>query len=277
MPRALAVMLTACSLTAGALAGCAQQAQPEPVRPRVTPPLIRESGVLRVGVDAGYPPFAGVVEGSRTVGLDVDVAAAIAEKLGLRLEVVDVRPAVLGRALRDREVDIALGARPIADAMLADAAFAGSYLTDAPGFFSTKDTSVTVGTLGEWRVVVQQSSPAYWAMRGGVKPERLLATPTLRAAFQEMVDGRAEVVAGDAVVGAYIARDFPGVRFAGQIGEGVPLGVAVSREATGFEPVVRRALDELASTGVLDAIRGKWLGDLPALTVSGATDTTQSP
>jgi ABC-type amino acid transport substrate-binding protein len=110
-----------------------------------------------------------------------------------------------------------------------------------------------------------------------VKSDRLAVVPTLRAAFEEMATDNADIVAGDAIVGAYVARDFDGVHLVGQIGDGVPLGVAVSREATGFEPVVRRVLDDLAGSGVLDALRSKWVGDLPPLRISGAKDSTRVP
>jgi len=76
------------------------------------------------------------------------------------------------------------------------------------------------------------------------------------------------------VVGAYIARDHPGVGFAGQFGGAQPLGVSVRKDAVELEAAVRTALDGMAADGVLETIRRKWLGDVPALTVSvdGATN-----
>ena len=47
------------------------------------------AGVLTVGCEAGYPPFEMVADdGESVVGLDMDIMAAVAEKLGLEMQVV---------------------------------------------------------------------------------------------------------------------------------------------------------------------------------------------
>ena len=47
------------------------------------------AGVLTVGCEAGYPPFEMVADdGESVVGLDMDIMAAVAEKLGLQMQVV---------------------------------------------------------------------------------------------------------------------------------------------------------------------------------------------
>ncbi|MEG0324646.1 MAG: transporter substrate-binding domain-containing protein, partial [Raoultibacter sp.] len=95
--------------TVFALAGCAtQEYQPSEKSPTVSPSVIVEQGVLRVGVTTeNNTPFAGQVSG-KIVGLDVDVAAAIADSLGLKLELVDVGTDV-DTALANKQVDIVMG------------------------------------------------------------------------------------------------------------------------------------------------------------------------
>jgi ABC-type amino acid transport substrate-binding protein len=85
------------------------------------------------------------------------------------------------------------------------------------------------------------------------------------------------VVAADAAVGAYLARDFTGVTFVGQYAPAEPLGVLVMKDATDTETAIRDALDALASEGVLDAIRTKWVGSLPPLESAASEDATGTP
>jgi polar amino acid transport system substrate-binding protein len=92
-----------------------------------------------------------------------------------------------------------------------------------------------------------------------------VAYPTLREVFEALRDGEVDAVACDAVVGAYLARDFPGVVFVEQYGPAAPVGVLVATDAQDLEVKVREALDSLAADGVLDAIRTKWVGGLPEL------------
>ena len=84
-------------------------------------------------------------------------------------------------------------------------------------------------------------------------------------------------MAGDAIIGAYIARDFPAVRYAGRIGPASPLAVAVAVDNTALADAVRVALDELAADGVLETIRRKWLGDAPEIQVEDTPEAVPTP
>jgi polar amino acid transport system substrate-binding protein len=256
----------------GAMAGCKKEPAGPVLEPKIAPPVISTAGVLKAGVDLGYPPFAGTDEGA-DAGIDVDVAAAIAARLGLKLELVDVKPNEMSAALNDGTVDIMLGATPITDVVLADVSNAGSYLIDGPGIFSvvatgSESTTLTAGDLPGKRVVAQDASPAYWALELEFGDGFTQAAESLREAFEALVAGEADVLVGDAAVCAYIARDYPNVAFVGQFGTAQPLGVSVKKDATELETEVRAALDALAADGTLDTIRRKWLGNLPALVVS---------
>jgi polar amino acid transport system substrate-binding protein len=271
----LARRLIAVSLAlalAGAVAGCAAEPEAPVLEPTVAPPVIGTAGVLRVGIDTGYPPFGGTDQGVEA-GIDVDIAAAIAERLGLRLEIVSVTPATVTSAVDEGRVDIALGATPITDVVLADVSTAGSYLTNGPAIFSlvasgTASPALTAESLGGLRVAAQKESAAFWAVEADFGEGYVLGFDSLRAAFDALVAGEADVVVADAAVGAYIARDFDNIDIVGQLGPATPLGVAVKKDATELESVVRGALDALAAEGVLDTITRKWLGEFPVLEVS---------
>ena len=66
------------------LAGCTGSGtyQPELKPAEVAPPVIGEEGTLRVGVNTENPPLAGMGSG-KIIGIDVDIAAALADELGL--------------------------------------------------------------------------------------------------------------------------------------------------------------------------------------------------
>ena len=48
-----------------------------------------DGGVLRMGTNATFPPYEYVDENNEVAGIDADIAAAIAEKLGMELEITD--------------------------------------------------------------------------------------------------------------------------------------------------------------------------------------------
>lgn len=271
------IALTLVLALAFAMAGCKKESEEPALDPKIAPPVIGTAGVLKVGVDLSYPPFAGTDEG-QDAGIDVDVAAAIAEKLGLRVELVDIKPNEMAAALDEGTVDVMLGGISITDAVLADESTAGSYLIDGAGIFSVVPadsvaTTLTVADLPGKRIAAQKESPAFWTLESDYGEGYATGYTTLREAFEALAAGEADIVIGDAAVGAYIARDFPDVAFSGQFGAAQPLGVIVKKDATELEAAVREVLDALAADGTLDTIRAKWLGDIPALDVP-VTETT---
>ncbi|MBA4370661.1 MAG: hypothetical protein C0418_03665 [Coriobacteriaceae bacterium] len=278
--RVARIILAVVALAAACgAAACARPAEPAPV-PKIKPPAIKTAGVLTAGVDLGYPPFAGEDHGVRA-GLDIDVAAALAERLGLKLALVGASPKDAARKLDSGVVDVVIAALPIDQSLITDVTFAGSYAVDAPVFFVAVESSrspapepLTLDTLGDRRLAVQEGSASGWRMVAEFGDEGVQHFATLRLAFEALTAGQVDAVAADGIVGAYIARDLPTVRYAGQAGPAVPLGVAVRKDATELETAVREALDGLAADGVLDAVRSKWATPLPEPVIERAEETT---
>ena len=70
---------------------------------------IQESGKLVVATDAAWPPFE-YMEGENVVGADLDIAADIAESLGVELEIVNTAFDSLSMYLENGEADLAIAA-----------------------------------------------------------------------------------------------------------------------------------------------------------------------
>jgi len=272
---ALIAGLLVCIVLAGVMGGCAKTAETPQAEPKVAPPVIGEAGVLRAGVDFTHPPFAGREE-DREAGIDIDVAAALAERLGLEVELVDVKPSDAATALATGEVDVVLSV-PLSAQSLGSVSLAGTYLSDGPAYFiASETTGAAQGAVAGFRpdvvapnmIAAQTGSQAFWALEEEYGQGAIQAYPTVRDAIGATSEGSATTVVGDAIVVAYIARDFPNVVFARQYAVAIPLGVAVEPDNQALGDAVRAQLDALAADGVLDAIRAKWVGELPRLAVT---------
>ncbi len=247
-----------------AVVGCAPAEEPGPaLEPKVAPPVIAEEGVLRVGVDLGYPPYAGTDKG-REAGIDIDVASALATELGLELELVSIEASAAAEALSSGDVDIFMSV-PFTESAVLEVSFAGWYTASGPAVFSSVEDTLTAEPAPGQTTAVQQGSEAYWALSFEYGEAALVVTDSLRDAFEALDRGEVSVVVGDALTGAYLLRDFEGLGFAGQYGPATPIGIAVATDADTLGTAVSEALDALAAAGVLDTIRAKWVDDLPVL------------
>lgn len=281
------------------LVACSKPAEESAPDPKIAPPLIAEAGVLRAGVDLRYPPFAGR-DKDVEAGIDIDVASALAAQLGLELKTVQVDPGEAAAALQAGRVDIVMSA-PLDKQVVSGARIAGTYINDGPAFFvrSTEQTGpassgtdeagkgdtaaeakesanvakqIPVSLFAGKRIGAQEGSPSFWALEYDLGEGAVVPFKTLRAAFEALAAGEIDVVAGNAMVSAYLARDFSDITFAGQYGPATALGVAVSPDNDGLNEAIRDALDELASGGALETIRATWVGDLPTLVLPGSDE-----
>jgi polar amino acid transport system substrate-binding protein len=264
-------LIAAVGLLSGCVGGIA-----EPQRtPKLSPPIISKPGVLTAVVDMKYPPFAGAV-GNRKAGLDIDVAAVIADQLGLKLELIDGSAAAGAALVQTGTADIVLGGLTVEQAVGSQLAFAGSYVSDGPAVFASAESSITTAALGTKRIAVQKGSMAYWTLLDQYGSEPLVEYPTLAQAFDAVEAGTADAVGADALVGAYMLRDRPKMAFIAQIGTASPLGVGVSVTRPKLESEVRAILDRLAAEGVLSTLRRKWVGDLPPLELAAGSEESSS-
>lgn len=103
MKKLLALLLAL--MLVMALAACGKTADPEPVEPDNEE---TEGGTLTMATNAEFPPFE-YMEGEEMVGADVDMAKALAEKLGMELEItnMDFDAALTGAATGKYDMAVA--------------------------------------------------------------------------------------------------------------------------------------------------------------------------
>ena len=115
-----ALVLPALLLLAAALAACdggGEAANGAPGGARGgAPPELRD-GILRVGSDIPFPPFESFPEGATTpAGIDVDLAQALGERLGVKVEFQDLDVGSRIPSLEAGQVDTIISAMTITEA-----------------------------------------------------------------------------------------------------------------------------------------------------------------
>lgn len=252
------VLVALAAVLAFALAGCQSESyEPEALSPKVSSPAIGQDGALRVGVDTTSSPFAGQVNG-KIVGLDVDTAAALADQLGLKLELVDISSTGVS-ALEDGSVDIILGltASDAEDTLW----LSEPYVQTAVALFSSAGNATVPTAASAPTIAAQTSSMSAWAVENIFGEASLVPCEDLKSAFSSVETGSAAYVAADAVIGSYAAKmnnvDVQIIALLENAG-GYRIGVTASN--ADLQTAVADALAAVKSTGVLSIVDTKWLG-----------------
>ena len=281
----IALVCAAALVLSFALAGCSSLMS-EPYTPQgksaeVSSPTIGKDGVLRVGVNTGNPPLAGSPSDS-IIGIDVDVAAALADELGLKLSVVDVKTDYEG-ALADGTIDIALGVD--STAVSANVWASDIYLPTTVALFSTSSTAGAPASGSSVKIGAQISSVSAWAVTNEFGSSSLVTEASLASAFKDLASGAVDYVASDVLVGAYSAHTSGiDVYVAALVQKPAGYCIAVSKSNTSLQTAINAKIKNLDSGGIIKLIERKWLGtsldlDSAPLTpgaTSASTTTTSS-
>ncbi|MGB8643800.1 MAG: ABC transporter substrate-binding protein [Anaerolineae bacterium] len=105
---------------------------PTPTKPDATWTRIKETGVLRIGIDPSFPPFA-VDDGKGNLsGYDIALAQALAQRWGVRIQYVYTGFDGLYDALTGNQFDMILSALPYNPTKTQDVYFTHDYFNGGP-------------------------------------------------------------------------------------------------------------------------------------------------
>ena len=88
---------------------------------------IQEKGKIVVCTDAAWAPFEYIGEGGEPTGIDIEIAQAIADELGVELEVLNIAFDTIPTALANGDADLALACITITDERKEEMAFTDPY------------------------------------------------------------------------------------------------------------------------------------------------------
>ena len=100
------------------------------------------AGVLTMATNAAFPPYE-YIEGGEVVGIDADIAAAIAEKLGLELQIEDMEFDAIIEAVKSGKADIGLAGMTVTPDRAEEVNFTASYATGVQVVIVTEDSAIT--------------------------------------------------------------------------------------------------------------------------------------
>jgi len=236
----------------------------------VAVPVVAQSGEpLRAAVDMGYVPFAFVNENGEELGYAVDLANALAERMGRpSAEIVSVAWSGIFAALDAGRVDFIVAPTNIRPARAENMAFTEPYMDTAQLIaFNIKyagtvtafedlaglTIGVNAGSVSDDWLVDNQAAYGYKIDRYDNLLDALLAVDT----------GRIDGVISDYEATAYAAKDRPNVVPGLTITGDEQYGLPCQKNNTEFRNELERALEGIKLDGILQAIHEKWFGVAP--------------
>lgn len=223
---------------------------------------VRQSGELRVGTDATYPPFE-TVEGDVYSGFDIDLMEAVAREMGVRARFVNASFDGIFPALQNGSFDAVISSVTITDERKASMLFTDPYYDSGQLIAVREETQgiTAPDDLGGKTAGVQINTTAQYDLekRAGVTVNKY---NTIDLALLDLQNKRIDAVVGDAPVLKFmIFKSFRGLKTVGRRFTDEKFGIAVG---AGNEDLVREmnaALKRVRESGEYDRIHEKWFGE----------------
>ncbi|WP_082399625.1 ABC transporter permease subunit [Gordonia phthalatica] len=221
----------------------------------------RDDGVLKVGTEGTYAPFSyhDPTTGELT-GYDVDVANAVAEKLGMRAEFVEAPWDSLFAALGADRFDVVANQVTITPEREAKYAMSTPYAI-GEGVIVTRADDTSITSLNDLRGKTSaQSATSNWTEVARNAGARVETVEGFSQAITLLKQGRVDATVNDSIaVHAYLAETGDtSVKITGKTGETSEQAFA-ARKGSPLIPKIDDALDSLRADGTLTAISQKYL------------------
>lgn len=225
---------------------------------------IQATGVLRVGTDPGFAPFALEQRGAWD-GYDVALAREVAQRLGLRAEFVAMSYDSLYPKLEAGDVDLLASALPLAPEQGWRARFSAAYLDAGLVLVTRADSAITDETLlAGQRVGAALGSDGDTALRRlqrttpAINANSAYALPT--NALAALQQGALDAVLTDAISALEVTQRDPHFHIARSLSF-EPYVLAMPITAYQLQSQVNRVLDDLHREGFIAQLNARWFGD----------------
>ena len=225
-----------------------------------------EDGKLIMSTNATFPPYEMVadgdgVNGSGFEGIDVEIAYALADKLGLELVIDDMDFDAALMAVQNNSADMMLAGLSYSEERDEVVDFSDPYATGVQVVIVKEGSGVTMDNLGEYMIGTQRGTTGFiyasdTPENGGYGEDHVIGYDSGVTAVQELINGTIDAVIIDQQPAeAYVAAN-PDAGLTILDGNWVEEDycLAVDEGNTALLDALNTAMNELKSDGTLDAI-----------------------
>ncbi len=229
---------------------------------------IRKNGELRVGMTGDYPPLSIIDKRDETIGLEPDLANALAATLGVRLTVVRLPFDQLMGAVEEGQVDLAMAGITMTPERNMKVAFAGPYFVSGKAVLTRSEllaraTGPSVLDKPSIKLVALSGTTSEGYVKNAVPNATLITTKNYEEAVTMVVGGAADAMVADFPICAVAVLRNPGAGLLTVVSPFTfePIGMALPANDMLFVNLVQNYLTSLEGTGLLDQLREKWFND----------------
>ena len=218
-----------------------------------------EAGKLTMATNAAFPPYEMTTDAGDFEGIDIETAQAIADKLGLELQIDDMDFDAALLSVQQGKADIVMAGVTVTDERKAVMDFSDSYATGIQSIIVPEGSDIaSPDDLAGKKIGTQRGTTGYIYCSDAFGDENVVAYDDGLTAVQALNNGQVDaVVIDNAPAKEFIAAN-PGLKIldTSYAEEDYAIGMAKNSP---LEDAVNSVLEELKADGTLQAIVDKYI------------------
>ena len=217
------------------------------------------AGKLTMATNATFPPYEMTTDSGDIAGIDIDTAKAIAEKLGLELQVDDMEFDAALLSVQQGKADMVMAGVTVTDERKAVMDFSDSYATGIQSIIVPNGSDIaSPDDLAGKKIGTQRGTTGYIYCSDDFGDDAVVAYDSGLTAVQALNNGQVDaVVIDNAPAKEYVAAN-PGLKVldTSYAEEDYAIGLA---KGSALEDAINAALEELKADGTLQSIVDKYI------------------
>ena len=223
-----------------------------------------ENGKLIMSTNAAFPPYEMVADDGSFMGIDVEIAGAIAKELGLELVVDDMDFDAALLAVQQGKSDIVMAGVSVTEDRLLVMNFSESYATGVQVVIIKEGSDVTMDNLGEKMIGTQRGTTGYiyasdTPENGGYGEDHVVAYDNGASAVQALMNGQVDCVIIDSAPAQEFVAANPGLTLLEGNWVEESYAIGLNKDNTALLEAVNKALADLTADGTVQSINDKYI------------------
>ena len=225
-----------------------------------------EEGKLHMSTNAQFPPYEMTTDDGGFEGIDVEVAQAIADKLGLELVVDDMAFNAALTAVQTGQSDIAMAGITVTPEREAVMEFSNTYANGVQVVIVKKDSPIeTVDDLANASMIGCQADTTGYIYcsdtpeNGGYGEDHVTAYDNGALAVMALVNGQVDAVVIDNAPAQEFVAANPGLKILDTEFANEDYAIGFAKGNTALKDAVNTALEELIADGTVQSIVDKYI------------------
>lgn len=215
---------------------------------------------LTMATNAAFPPYE-YVEGEKVVGIDAEIAQAIANKIGMELEIVDTEFDSIIPGVKGGKYDMGMAGMTVTDERLESVNFSTSYAKGIQSIIVKEDSKIkTVDDLSsKTKIGVQVATTGCIYAEEDYGVDAVSEFQNGAAAVQALVSGKIDCVIIDNQPAQAFVAENEGLKILDTAYAEEDYAICFNKNDAELEQKVNAALEDLIKDGTVQKILDKYI------------------